>query len=157
MDGMRLLTREAIFLRGVDGAVSPLLSGDFETIENIAEDFLFRSSIGFLPSSAVKRAECRIGAASPSFSDLESFLKKAGSRLTLWVCPRLRGLLSVSGDDSKASAKRRSGIRTVAVLLGDTNEGSRGGYSQSSGVMKRSEEDPSRREDSGPRGTLSWT
>ena len=107
MEGMRFLTIEAIFLRGVDGAVSPLLSELLETMENTTEDFLPRRPFGFRSSSSVPGTcvECRIGAASPSLSDPESSLNKAGSRLTLCVRPRLRGVLSVPGDDNRASAK----------------------------------------------------
>jgi len=121
MADMRRLTTEAMFLRGVDAGGSLLLSDFLETIEKTAEDFFLRRPFGFFSSSSTGAdMECRIGATSPSLSDLESSLKKAGSRLTL--CVRLRGDLLVSCDVSKASARLRSGIRTVAVLLGDANE-----------------------------------
>jgi len=153
---MRLLTMEAMFLRGVDCAASPLLSELLETMENTIDDFFLRP-FGFLPSSSTGTCiECRVGATSPSLSDLESSLKNAGSRLTLCVSPRLRGVLSVPGDDNKASARWRSEIRMVGVLLGDTTEESRREYSQSDGVTRSGEEDRSIDEVSGWRGILSW-
>ena len=122
---MRLLTMEAMFWRGADGVDCPLLWGPLETMEKTTEVFLLGISFGSLPSSSPGTCtERRGGASSPSLSDLESSLNKAGSRLTLWMSPRLRGLRCVSGDDNNSSARRRSGIRTVAVLLGDTIEGS---------------------------------
>jgi len=157
MTDMLLLTTEAMFLRGVDVGVPPLLLELLETTENTVEDFL-RRPLGFLPSSStVTCTECRDGATSPSLSDLEPSLNKAGSKLTFCARPRLRGALSISGDVSKASARRRSGIRTVAVLLGDVIEKSRCGDSQSDGVMKSGEDfsDRSLGEDSGWSGMMS--
>ena len=159
---MRFLTMEAMFLRGVDVdvEVSPLLSEPLETTENTPDDFFLRRPFGFLPSSSV---ECRsIGAASPSLSDLGSSLNKAGSRLTLCARARLREEPSVSGDVSKASARWRSGIRMVVVLLGKSAEGFRSGDSQSDGVIKSGEGDFSevegwsRGEDPGRSGMVSW-
>lgn len=99
MADMCRLTTEAMFLRGV-GVVVLL-----EIFENMAEDFFLRSPLGFLPSSVGTCEECRVGTTSPSLSDLESSLNKAGSRLTLCVRPRPRGVPPVSGDVSKASAR----------------------------------------------------
>ena len=142
MADIRCLTMEAMFLRGVDAGISPLLSEVLETAENTAEDFFLRRPLGFLPSSSAGTcSECRIGATSPSLSDVESSLKKAGSRLTLCARPRLRGEDSVSGPVSNASARRRSGTRRVAVLLGDTTEESPRVSSQSDGVTRSAEED----------------
>lgn len=146
MADMRFLTMEVMFLRGldagVDAGVSPLLSEFLEIAENTVEDFFLRRPLGFLPSSSAGTfSECRIGAASPSLSDPESSLKKAGSRLTLCARPRLRGEVSISGPVSKASARRRSGTRTVAVLLGDIAEESPRANSQSDGVTRSAEED----------------
>jgi len=161
MADMLRLTIEAIFLRGVGAGVSPLLSGFLETMEKTPEDFFLRRPFGFLPSPSTGTCmECRIGATSPSLSDLESSLNKAGSRLTL--CARLRGALPVPGDVNNASARLRSGIRTVAVLLGDANEELWRRDSQSGEVMINGEEgvpenrDRSRGEASGRSGILSW-
>ena len=164
MTDMLLLTTEAMFLRGVDVGVSPLLLELLETTENTVEVFFLRRPFGFLPSSSVVTCtECRIGATSPSLSELEPSLNKAGSKLTFCARPRLRGPLPDSGDVNKASARRRSGIRTVAVLRGDTTEEeSRCGDSQSDGVTKSGEEDFSENGDgswgegSGRSGMLSW-
>lgn len=143
MTDMRFLTMEAMSLRGVDGVVSPLLSEALETTENTADDFFLRRPLGFLVSSSLRACtDCRVGATSPSLSDPESSFKKAGSKLTLCVRRRLRGVLSDSGDVSKASARWRSGIRMVAVLLGDTIEESRDWYSKSAGVTRSGEGDP---------------
>ena len=123
MADMRLLTIEAMFLRGVDVVVSSLRSELLDTMENTPEDFFLRRPLGFLLSSSGETCTiCRIGAASSSLSDLESSLNKAGSRLTLCVRPRRRGVLSVSDDVNKVSARWRSGIRMVAVLLGDVTK-----------------------------------
>lgn len=122
MADMRFLTMEAMFLRGDDAAASSLLPGLLDTKENTPEDFFLRRLFGFLLSSSVTCTEWRVGATSPTLSDLESSLNKVGSRLTLCVRPRRREALSVPGDDSRASARRRSGILTVAVLLGDATE-----------------------------------
>ena len=142
MDDMRFLTMEAMFLRGAAAVASPLLSESRKMPENTTEDFFLRRPLGFLPSSSSGAcSECRIGAASPSLSELESSLKKAGSRLTLCARPRRRGDVWISGDVSRASARRRSGTRTVAVLLGDATEESLWVYSQSDGVTRSAEED----------------
>ena len=137
---MRPLIIEAMFLRGVC-VVSSLLSELLDTEENTPEDFFLRRPLGFLPSSVGTRAECRIGATSPSLSDPESSLKNAGSRLTLCVRSRRRWMFSDFGDDSKASARLRSGIRTDAPLLGDAKDEFRCGGSQSDGVTRSGEED----------------
>lgn len=143
MADMRFLTIEAMFLRGVEVGVSPLLLEFLEVVENMAEDFLLRRPRGFLSSSSAGTCtECRIGATSPSLSDLESSLNRAGSRLTFCARLRLLGTPSVSGDVSKASARSRSGIRMVAVLLGEVVRftGSRGRISQLGGGMNSGEE-----------------
>ena len=163
MANIRFLTTEAIFLRGVDVMVSSLLSELFDTEENTPEDFFLRRPLGFfLSPSAETYTECRIGATPPSLSELESSLKKAGSRLTLCVRLRRPGVLPVSGDVSKASARWRSGIRTDAVLLGNAIGGFGRGHSQSDWVMRSGEEDASengdrsRTGDSCRSGILSW-
>jgi hypothetical protein len=103
---MRLLTMEAMFLRGGDVVVPSLLVEFLDTKENTPDDFFLSRPFGFLPPSSVETCtECRVGATSPSLTDLESSLNKAGSRLTLCMSPRLRGVLSVSDDVSKASAR----------------------------------------------------
>ena len=159
---MRFLTMEVMFLRGDDVAASSLLPSFLDTKENTPEDFFLRRFIGLLLSSSVWMCtEWRVGATSPTLSDLESLLNKVGSRLTLCVRPRRRGVLWVSDDESKASARRRSGILTVAVLPGDVTEVFERREPQSGGEMIIGDDGPENRDrprgdDSGRSGILSW-
>jgi hypothetical protein len=94
-------------LAGGDVVVPSLLVELLETKENTPEDFFLRRPLGFLPSSSV--GDVYGMSCWGNFPKLvrPGVVFEQGRVQADLVCmsPRLRGVLSVSGDVSKASAR----------------------------------------------------